>query len=198
MLAPGSAGWGGTGRPFWTDTGNSPGAAGRPGQAEDFYGLGDFFRDLDKELSGLEASLRRRNMTDGQTLLTRTHVAALFHPQKRASSRSGSSGEYASLLDELAAIGMSLGEELVEFLEGGITPQSGSATSSTTRGTNSARDPPRAGSSSGVGGDARRSSSAPTPNARSLPPKGPPTSPPPASQSVDDMLQQLKKEMGLL
>lgn len=188
-----SAGWGRSGgstRPFWTDSGSFSGAAGKPGKAEEFYGLGDFFRDLDKELSGLEASQHWLAHHSGACL---TRLATALHPQKRTSSL-GSSGEYASLLDELAAIGMSLGEELVEFLEGGITAQDGNARSSaSTRGSDSARAASRA-----AGGDTRRNSSAATPDRSPPPQKGPPTTPPPASQSVDDMLQQLKKEMGLL
>jgi hypothetical protein len=65
MLSTGSAGWGGSGGPFGADRGRTSGAAGRPGKAEDFYGLGDFFRDLDKELSGLEASQRRLHISYG-------------------------------------------------------------------------------------------------------------------------------------
>jgi hypothetical protein len=72
------------------------------------------------------------------------------------------------LLEELAAIGLSIGEELVEFLESASNTASSKAASS--------------------------------PSAQSPPPKATPPPPPPkkSEQSVDDMLAQLKKDMGLL
>jgi hypothetical protein len=102
--------------------------------------------------------------------------------QKKTSSSGGRTRE-KSLAEELAEIGMSVGEELIEFLEMGLAgledpAKSGkSGSSSSSSSSSSAKPPPP-----------------PPPSAR---PAAPPPPPPKVQQSVDDMLKQMKKDMGL-
>jgi hypothetical protein len=101
---------------------------------------------------------------------------------------SGERTREKSLAEELAEIGMSVGEELIEFLEMGLAGLEDPAKTG------------KSGSSSGgasASGGSRSSSSAkpppPPPSARPAPPPPPPK----AQQSVDDLLKQMKKDMGL-
>lgn len=58
-MCPGSSGWGRAGSGAGARQSQRPSPSdfnfGTAGKTEEFYGLGDFFRDLDKELSDLEA-----------------------------------------------------------------------------------------------------------------------------------------------
>ena len=90
--------------------------------------------------------------------------------QKKTSSSGGRTRE-KSLAEELAEIGMSVGEELIEFLEMGLA---------------GLEDPAKSGKS---GSSSSSSSSSAKPP--------PPPPPPKVQQSVDDMLKQMKKDMGL-
>ena len=112
-------------------------------------------------------------------------------PQLRVASRivvclqktssSGGRTREKSLAEELAEIGMSVGEELIEFLEMGLAgledPAKSGKSGSSSSSSSSAKPPPP-----------------PPPSARSA---APPPPPPKVQQSVDDMLKQMKKDMGL-
>lgn len=152
--------------------------------AEEFYGLGDFFRDLDAELSNMEARCVTR-LHSACPLLTRsltTPPATSLLCQKRAASASGSGSarREKSLLEELAELGLSVGEELVEFLESGLA--------------SSDESPGRGGSSRASSETSARPSPPPLPRP---PPSRPAPASPKAEESVDDMLRKMKKEMGL-
>ena len=117
-------------------------------------------------------------------------VASLIAARlQKKTSGSGERTREKSLAEELAEIGMSVGEELIEFLEMGLAGLEDPAKTG------------KSGSSSGgasASGNSRSSSSAkppppPPPSARPVPPPPPPK----AQQSVDDMLKQMKKDMGL-
>ena len=117
-------------------------------------------------------------------------VASLIAARlQKKTSGSGERTREKSLAEELAEIGMSVGEELIEFLEMGLAGLEDPAKTG------------KSGSSSGgasASGNSRSSSSAkppppPPPSARPAPPPPPPK----AQQSVDDMLKQMKKDMGL-
>jgi len=124
--------------------GGRAGAGWQPPPAEEWYGLGDFFRDLDKELS---ASDRKRGGGKGQR----------------------------SLLEELADIGLSVGEELIDFLEG-------------TAGTQSAArpQPPPAQRAQEAGARARAAGEAARESAKAV-----------VRESVDEALAKMKRDMGL-
>ncbi len=159
------------------------------GPQEEFYGLGDFFRDLDKELENIEVRSTEQNAR--QYFASPISLTAAYASLQKRASGSKSRGDSGSrreksLLEELAEIGVAVGEELVEFLEAGLS---------------NVEDPQkvdRAGSSR-ASSDGRNSSRA-APKQPPPPPPPPPRQPPPAAkaeESVDDMLRKLKKEMGL-
>ncbi len=113
--------------------------------------------------------------------LLRFTARVLLRAQKRAGGRT----REKSLAEELAEIGMSVGEELIEFLEMGLA----------------GLEDPAKSKSSGSGSSSTRSSSSSSAKPPPPPPPPRPAAPPPPPkaplQSVDDMLAQMKKDMGL-
>ena len=116
--------------------------------------------------------------------LLRFAARVLARAQKRASVAGGRTRE-KTLAEELAQIGMSVGEELIEFLEMGLA---------------GLEDPAKSKGSSSGASNTRSSSSSSSPKPPPPPPPRPAAPPPPPKaplQSVDDMLAQMKKDMGL-
>lgn len=111
----------------------------------------------------------------------------LARVQKRSSGAGGRTRE-KTLAEELAEIGMSVGEELIEFLEMGLAGLEDPAKS-------------KGSSSSGAASNTRSSSSSSSAKPPPPPPPPRPAAPPPPPkaplQSIDDMLAQMKKDMGL-
>jgi molecular chaperone DnaJ len=204
--------------------GGSGGAGARPQQPrpqqppEDFYGLSDFFRDLEREADGWRERRQERQRGRQQGASSASS----------ASASASASAEPASLWEELAAIG----EELVDYLEetlgieeeeeevggskgGGGGGGNGGSSSSSSNGASRGPvddfeawkrryDPsnPSAGANGSKAGGGGAAAGAGAPSSSSSAKAPPPPPPPPkakpmsSADEIEDMLAALKRKVG--